>query len=42
MYGQSDVISIACKRACEKLGLGKEDVRKIFCDNAVKLFGIND
>ncbi len=33
---------LACKRACEKLGLGKEDVRKIFHDNAAKLFGIND
>ena len=27
--------------ACEKLGLGREDVLKIFYDNAVKLFGIN-
>ena len=31
---------LACKRACMALGLGRKDVRKIFCENAAKLFGI--
>lgn len=31
---------LSCKRACEKLGLGKEDVHKIFYKNSAKLFGV--
>lgn len=31
---------LSCKRACNALGLGKEDVEKIFYSNASKLFGI--
>ena len=31
---------LSCKRACEKMGLGKEDVNKIFYDNAAKIFGV--
>lgn len=30
----------SCRRACEKLGLTKEDVAKIFYKNSAKLFGI--
>ncbi|MBR2721364.1 MAG: amidohydrolase [Clostridia bacterium] len=30
----------SCRRACEKLGLTKEDVNKIFYKNSAKLFGI--
>ena len=31
---------MACKRACEKLGLSKADVNKIFYENSAKIFGI--
>ena len=31
---------MACKKACEALGLGKEDVEKIFCKNAMRVFGM--
>lgn len=30
----------ACRLACERLGLGKEDVKKIFWSNSAKIFGI--
>jgi len=30
----------SCRRACETLGLGKEDVEKIFYKNAARIFGI--
>lgn len=31
---------LACKRACETLQLGKDDVQKIFYDNSAKIFGV--
>ena len=31
---------LSCKRACQQLGLGKEDVNKIFYSNAARIFGI--
>ena len=31
---------MACKRACERLGLCKSDVNKIFYENSAKIFGI--
>jgi len=31
---------LACKRACETLGLGKEDVEKIFYSNSARIFGV--
>ena len=31
---------LSCKRACEKMGLGKEDVNKIFYANAARIFGV--
>lgn len=31
---------ISCKRACQTLGLGKEDVQKIFYDNAARIFDV--
>ncbi len=31
---------LSCKNACKTLGLGKEDVQKIFCDNSKALFDI--
>lgn len=31
----------ACRRACEQLGLGRQDVEKIFCTNAAELFDIS-
>ena len=30
----------ACRRACERLGLGKAEVEKIFYGNCAKLFGL--
>ena len=31
---------LSCKRACEKLGLGKSDVEKIFYSNAARVYGV--
>ena len=31
---------LSCKRACEKLGLSKADVEKIFYSNSAELFGV--
>lgn len=31
---------LSCKRACKTLGLGKEDVNKIFYGNAARVFGV--
>ena len=31
---------LSCKRACEKLGLGKADVEKIFYSNSARIYGI--
>ena len=31
---------LSCKRACQTLGLTKDDVNKIFYANAAKLFGV--
>lgn len=31
---------LSCKNACETLGLNKADVKKIFCSNSEKIFGI--
>ena len=31
---------LACKRACQRLHLGKDDVEKIFYSNSAKLFGL--
>ena len=30
----------ACRMACERLGLGKEDVEKIFYSNSARIFGV--
>ena len=30
----------ACRRACEELGLTREDVEKIFCKTSARIFGI--
>ena len=30
----------SCRRACEKLGLGKADVEKIFYANSARIFGV--
>lgn len=30
---------LACKKACETLGLGKDDVKKIFYENSARIFG---
>lgn len=30
----------ACRKACERLGLGKEDVEKIFYSNSARIFGV--
>ena len=30
----------SCRRACEKLGLGKKDVEKIFYSNSARIFGV--
>ena len=46
-YPEADKISffiyeeiLSCKRACEKLGLTKEDVNKIFYANSARIFGV--
>ena len=46
-YPEADRISffiyeeiLSCKRACERLGLGKTDVEKIFYSNSARIFGI--
>ena len=46
-YPEADKISffiyeeiLSCKRACEKLGLSKEDVNKIFYANSARIFGV--
>ena len=46
-YPEADKISffiyeeiLSCKRACERLGLGKEDVNKIFYSNSARIFGV--
>ena len=31
----------SCRRACERLGLGKADVNKIFYANSARIFGVN-
>ena len=31
---------LSCKNACNTLGLGKEDVRKIFYENSARIFGV--
>ncbi len=31
---------LSCKRACEKLGLSKEDVEKIFYSNSARIYGV--
>lgn len=31
---------LSCKKACRSLGLGREDVRKIFCSNAARIFKV--
>ncbi|MBP3313846.1 MAG: amidohydrolase [Oscillospiraceae bacterium] len=31
---------LSAKRACENLGYGKEEVEKIFCKNAMRIFGM--
>lgn len=31
---------LSCKRACEKLGLGKSDVEKIFYKNSARIYGV--
>lgn len=31
---------LACKRACQRLGLSRADVKRIFFENAARLFGI--
>ena len=30
----------ACRKACERLGLGKADVEKIFWSNSARIFGV--
>ena len=30
----------ACRLACQRLGLGKEDVEKIFYSNSARIFGV--
>ena len=32
----------ACRLACERLGLGKQDVEKIFYANSARIFGVQD
>ena len=46
-YPEADKISffiyeeiLSCKRACERLGLTKEDVNKIFYSNSARIFGV--
>lgn len=46
-YPQADKITffiyeeiLSCKGACEKLGLGKQDVEKIFFSNSAQIFGV--
>ena len=46
-YPEADKISffiyeeiLSCKRACEKLGMTKEDVNKIFYANSARIFGV--
>ena len=31
---------LSCKKACQTLGLGTEDVQKIFYDNSARIFGV--
>ena len=31
----------SCRRACEKLGLGQQDVEKIFYSNSARIFGVS-
>ena len=30
----------ACRLACQRMGLGKEDVEKIFFANSARIFGV--
>ena len=30
----------ACRLACQRMGLGKEDVEKIFWSNSARIFGV--
>ena len=46
-YPEADKISffiyeeiLSCKNACQRLGLGKQDVEDIFCNNSAKIFGV--